>query len=291
MGETYCGKSCLDCVSKEALNCPGCRLGPGKAGQNDCDLAQCCRTRGHSSCLDCNFKIRCDKYARREFAPEDRRRRLKRRNAEQDRVGEVAKFTPMIARWMRILLWLVVPSTIASVFTNDTMRQILPILYIPGTILQFASNLVYCFVLFAMSQLENRYRKAGICTLIGVGISLLNTLCAGVPGVASLYSVLLLPSIILTFVTVYQECFAHSEMMAEVDIYVSNKWVMLWKAYLIGYLLVFGSIILLILNPVIGLIAMVVGAIGIVIASIAKLVLLHQSAKQAEVYTVMANKG
>ena len=291
MGETYCGKSCLDCVSKEALNCPGCRLGPGNAVQGDCDLAHCCRSRGNGSCYDCNFKIRCDKYAKRESAPDDRQRRLKRRNAEQDRVGEVAEFTPMIARLMRILLWLTIPNAIASVFTNATMRPILPIFYVPGVILQFASNIGYCFVLFAMSQLEDRYRKAGICVLIGIGISLLTSLTAGVPGVAFLYSVLLLPSVILTFISAYQECIAHSEMMAEVDVYVSNKWVMLWKAYLIVYSLMYGSIILLILEPVLGLIAAVVGSIGIVIVSIAKLVLLHQSANQAEVYSVMAKRG
>ena len=101
--------------------------------------------------------MRCDKYARREFAPEDRRRRLKRLNSEQERVGEVAEFTPMIARWMRILLWLVIPNMIGSLLTNNTIRQLLsPVLYVPGLILQLASNIGYCFVLFSMSQLVDR---------------------------------------------------------------------------------------------------------------------------------------
>ena len=47
MAETYCGKVCRECEQKEALSCPGCKLGPGKLYGGDCELAKCCREKGN----------------------------------------------------------------------------------------------------------------------------------------------------------------------------------------------------------------------------------------------------
>ena len=290
MSKTFCGKSCEECLDKKDLNCPGCRLGPAQTNGCSCDIAQCCRSRGNESCDVCNFKVRCDKYARRNKAPSDRQLKMKRQKYELDRVDEVAEFTPLAARWMRILLWLVIPNMIGSFFTNETIRQYLPGLYIPGTILELASNIGYCFVLFRMSALLDRYRKAGICVLILNGISILSLLTANVSGAAFLYSLLIVPTIVISFVAMYQEYYAHSELLAEVDVYVSEKWITLWKGTVLAYCVTYGSILLLAFRlMLLGLIAVIVGSLGIVILSIAKLVLLHQSVKKAEVYTVMAN--
>lgn len=38
MEGTYCGKLCEECQYKEMLQCPGCKEGPGKAWNCECEL-------------------------------------------------------------------------------------------------------------------------------------------------------------------------------------------------------------------------------------------------------------
>lgn len=49
MTDTYCGKNCEECASKEALNCPGCKSGPGSAWSGDCEIAKCRKDKGHET--------------------------------------------------------------------------------------------------------------------------------------------------------------------------------------------------------------------------------------------------
>ena len=60
MSNTYCGKNCNECTLKEELNCPGCLAGPGAMG-GGCELAACCRTKGHENCSTCGFRVNCEK--------------------------------------------------------------------------------------------------------------------------------------------------------------------------------------------------------------------------------------
>ena len=56
MAETYCGKSCVECPRKEELSCPGCKMGPGKQFNGQCELAKCARDKGHETCESCIFR-------------------------------------------------------------------------------------------------------------------------------------------------------------------------------------------------------------------------------------------
>jgi len=284
MAQTFCGKTCTDCVHKEALNCPGCRVGPGRSIHGECDMAQCCRSRGHETCETCNIHVRCGKYIRREQAPLDR---LKRMNAEQERIAETARATPQIARWMRILLWLVIPSEIGGLLTNQTISNLLPGFYIPGMILMFGSSIAYCAVLFVISKLEERYRKAGIFMLIGIVISAVANLAGDMQAVALLFGI---PAIVISLMSAYQELHAHSDVMADVDRHISESWLTLWKFHLIVYGLLYGSVILMILSVLLGIVALIGGALGTLIVGVVKLILLNQSSKHAKIFTVMAQE-
>jgi hypothetical protein len=58
MAETYCGKTCTSCIQKEALNCPGCKVGPGRQYSGECALAKCCRNKKHQEELSGDFACR-----------------------------------------------------------------------------------------------------------------------------------------------------------------------------------------------------------------------------------------
>ena len=87
MAETYCGKTCSECRSKEELNCPGCKYGPGREIHGDCKLARCCRTKGHEVCDTCSHYTTCGTFRGRARIPEDRISSLKR---EADRKARLA---------------------------------------------------------------------------------------------------------------------------------------------------------------------------------------------------------
>ena len=76
MSETYCGKNCVECTQKDALNCPGCKTGPGRQFGGDCELAICVRSKGHETCETCGFKGNCGTLRGRDHIPDYRIRKI-----------------------------------------------------------------------------------------------------------------------------------------------------------------------------------------------------------------------
>ena len=93
MAETYCGKTCSECAMKEELNCPGCKLEPGRPITGDCALARCCREKGHNTCDTCNIHGNCNTYYIRHQMPQ---RRQKDRKLEQERQAAIARKAPLL---------------------------------------------------------------------------------------------------------------------------------------------------------------------------------------------------
>lgn len=283
MAETFCGKSCADCLTKKELNCPGCRFGPGRSISGECDLAQCCRSRGHETCGSCSFKVRCGKYMRKEKAPDDRLRRM---NAEKERIAENARRAPTVARWMSVLFWLVIPSLIGSLFTSDTTQNWIPGFYIPALLLQYGSSIIYGVVLLMLSKLENGYRTAGILMLISPIVSILMLFIGSMDAAATLF-IFTIPMLIVQLIAIYLEFHAHADIMSDMDDNLSNLWLGLWKWTIGMYALTFGSLIVMVINPVLGVIAMLAGLVGTVGVGIIKEVLLFKSARAAKQYAII----
>ena len=102
MARTYCGKSCDECSYKEELSCPGCLAGPGKPFYAECDLAQCCQIKCHESCETCSIQPHCGKLRGKERIPEQR---IRNRQAEAEHLASVRSRTPVLAKWLWLLLW------------------------------------------------------------------------------------------------------------------------------------------------------------------------------------------
>ena len=128
MSETYCGKTCEGCKHKESLNCPGCKAGPGRQHSGDCELAQCCRSKGHERCETCGFNINCGTLRGRESVPEHRRWKIEADAEWKERLTRRAK---ILGKWLWLLFWLVIPSTVAGVLTNEAVVERIPSFYVP----------------------------------------------------------------------------------------------------------------------------------------------------------------
>jgi hypothetical protein len=273
MAETYCGKTCLECGQKEILNCPGCKLGPGKQYGGDCELAKCCRAKGHQECSSCSFKGNCGTLRGKDRMPEYR---IKRIEAERCRLAAIAKRAPILGRWLWILFWLIIPSSIAALLTNNTIAAAAPSVFAFGQLLSVICSFAYGFILIRLNSEEERYRTAGICELVGGLIVALTYIFGGSPIWALLTAI---PSAIFLLVGEYNEFMAHATVLTGLDNESAEKWCLLWKWYIGVYGATLGSLLLMIIIPLLGALVAMAALLGLLVISILKLVYLYRTAK------------
>lgn len=275
MTETYCGKTCGECPQKETLSCPGCKTGPGRQLGGDCQLAKCVREKGHETCDTCGFQGNCLTLRCRNQMPEDR---LKKIQAEEIRKADIAKRAPVLGKWLWILFWLVIPSTIGSFMTNNTIQEILPGLYVPGQVINTVCSLAYGGILLKLGSVEGGYRTAGICYLITGGLGVLTALLGGIGVTAGWILFFSIPAAIVSLVGEFNTYLAHSIVLTGVDNELSEKWTNLWKWNIGLFLGIFGCIVVMMILPLLGAIAILAAAVGLLVVSILKLVYLYRTA-------------
>ncbi len=278
MGETYCGKNCGDCSYRSESDCSGCKSGPGSRWHGECELADCCRDKGHVDCSTCTNQNSCSIFRSRDNMPE--KRRMKREAQARER-EEIIGRSHFLGKWLWILFWLLIPGLIAGVMTNETVVSLWPLLYLPGRILDVFSNLAYGIILLIMAAECYSYRTAGICTFIGLGCLIVSDLisaagsAAGANPLSVLFAVL---GAIIGLIGDYDEYKGHETVLYNVDNELSDKWMALWKWYLIALALLLGSIILVLFSAFLGILAALAGAIAALVVSIMKWVYLYRTA-------------
>ena len=283
MAETYCGKTCAECSKREELNCQGCKAGPGRQFGGDCELAKCVRDKGHETCETCGFKGNCGTLRSRESMPDYRIRKIE---SEKMRKAAIAKRAPVLGKWLWIIFWLVIPSSIGSIMSHETTAKILPGLFMPGQIINAICSLIYGAILLKLGSEEDRYRTAGICALIAGTSSALAAMINGGSDGATWILIFTIPAAIVALVGEYNEYMAHSAVLSGVDNELSEKWEVLWKWYIGLFLGMFGCIIVMLIIPILGAIAILGCAIGTIVVSILKLVYLYRTAKIFREYPV-----
>lgn len=283
MAETYCGKTCAECTQKELLNCQGCKAGPGRQFGGDCELAQCVRGKGHETCGTCGFKGNCGTRRSRENMPDYRRRKIE---AEEQRKAAVAKRAPILGKWLWILFWLIIPSTIGSLMTHETVVEFAPALYIPGQVLNAMVSVAYGLILVKLASEEDRYRTAGICALVAGGVSILIAVISRAAENPTWTLLVSIPAAVVSFVGEYNEYMAHSTVLTGVDNELSEKWEKLWKWYIGLFCAMIGSILVMLIIPILGALVILAAAIGTIVVSIMKLVYLYRTAKIFREYPV-----
>ena len=273
MAETYCGKTCAECSTKDTLNCPGCKAGPGMSVGGSCELARCARSRGHAACERCNFQAHCGTLRSRDKIPEQRRLKAQ---IEEARLADIAKRAPILKRWLWVLFWLIIPNTLASVITNTTVTNRFPALYMPGLILGTGCTIVYGVVLLLLSGQHDRYRTAGICRLISGAINLVSVFAQNSAPIVLILSV---AAAIAVIIGTYQEFSAHSTVLTGADNALSDLWSSLWKWYIGSIAAILGSIVLTPISPVLGMLVLLAASIVSLIVGIVNLVFLYNTAK------------
>lgn len=273
MAETYCGKSCESCEHKEAMHCPGCRLGPGRTGTNNCELAACCRGKGHESCETCIFRGNCATLRNCGTMP-DRRRRSQEEDAERN--AAIARNAPLMGKWVWCVFWLLVPNSVGALLV--TLGEGTP-LYWLGKALQLGCAVAYCVMLLNLTPVSPRFKTAAVCALIAnVGNSMVDIFLS-VPSRMGLQLLFLLPLLPLSLVAEYNEYNGYAHTLESCQPERAQKWRNLWHLT-VAYLCVMGgSILLIFLSPILGALLLLGGTIFALVVGILKYVYLYRTAK------------
>ena len=163
--------------------------------------------------------------------------------------------------------------------TEEHIVGWIPALFLPGQILNLLCLAAYGIVLLKISPENERYRTAGICSIVSGGVGTLVELLSGGSEASAWTLVFILPVAIVSLVGTYHEYTGHSEVLSDIDANLSEKWEKLWKWFLWSLLGMLGSVLVMLIAPILGLIVFLVAAVGTIIVSILTLVYLYRTAK------------
>ena len=189
-----------------------------------------------------------------------------------------------LGKWLGILFWLVIPGIAGSVLSNQAVVSWLPFLYLPGRIIGMATLCVYGYMLLKLSSESSRYRMAAICCLASAAVDAGSFAIPEGFFMAPLIGLLTVPVLILALYGEYSEYMGHSEILRTLDEGMSVKWKRLWRWYMYSLGVMIGSVLLVMLGPVLGITALLVGTVGALIVGVIKLTYLYRTAKMFREY-------
>lgn len=285
MEESYCGRSCRECTKKELIRCYGCKTETINHLGNDCELAKCAYEKGLDSCRMCENKGSCNGLRTRAEMPNYQSRESRNvyliNKEEEKRKALLARRAPLLGKWLWILFWL----PILSLGTSFLKVIPSPSLHILGTVVGVLFGIARGIILIKISSEERRYLIAGIYALISVVADKILLIVDSSNNI--LLTLLIVPPIVIVgYVGMYQEFMAHAAVLENVDWDLSDKWEKLWKWYIGLIIGVVGSVLIVVLVPVLGLLVLLAGAIGIVVCGILSWVYLYRTAKVFRTYEV-----
>ncbi|MBQ7779370.1 MAG: DUF3795 domain-containing protein [Clostridia bacterium] len=273
MAETYCGKLCENCKQKEQLNCPGCRLGPGRQVTGDCQIARCCRSKNHETCRSCSSQGYCDlkKNNGVEY-------RLQQKAVQEERRAALGDHAAVMGKWMRLLVLLIIPDLLSMVLTSSLVTSVFPVLQTVGQVLSMAAGLAYGGILLRLGSQNRHYRIAGILSLSGAVAAVLIFFLPAALGTAILALLLSMALLAVDMAAQLQELDAHAEAVRELDPDLCAKWLDLRKWTLIVYVGLLGSS-LFALVPLLGLLVLLMATVGVIVIAWRKLDCLFKTEK------------
>lgn len=183
----------------------------------------------------------------------------------------------VLGKWMWILFWLIIPSAIAGVLGKENLFGKESAVYVFGTILSTAVGILYGVILLQMKSVEEKYRMAGIFSIVSAVLAML---LERIPMENPLAVMLIgLLALVLGLVAKYYEFHSHGAVLQNVDLAFSQKWLTLWKWYCIMICGLIVSTLLVFVSILLAALLLIVFAIGTFVVAIVQLVYLYKMAK------------
>ena len=197
----------------------------------------------------------------------------------------------VLAGRLKVLLWLVVPGTIAGFLSDEALAAHWPDLASLGEILGILCSVVYGLLLLSLARVNGGYRAAGACTLFVVAAGVIVQVLGGSGDPhnveRSIALILTFLSGVAALVGEYTECTSHAEVLEPVDMALSQRWRRLMKWYVGLFLGTFAGILVALFSQWLGLLVMTASTVGSLVVAILKLVYLWRTARTFREYEEM----
>lgn len=279
MTETFCGKDCDLCQVKLSEACRGCKEGPGRRFGGDCPIADCCREKYHANCDTCQEATSCTKRQQKDQMPQIRIAEAAEKEEKEVQKREKAK---VLGKWLWILFWLLIASLITGLLSQDSLSQVSPRIYFIGTVSGIAIKVIYCLILLRLRHVEEKYGKAGICSIISALLAVVVLLV--VENSIALALIMLLVATAIGLAVDYFFFYGNAAVLEDFDLEFSEKWKKLWTWNLICIGGMTAGICLMFLGSI-GAILVIVGGPGVFVIGIMQLVYLYRMAVLFKEYT------
>lgn len=227
--ESFCQKDCHICPRREALGCMGCRPKYDAPGYPGCDIAQCCKAKGHANCGTCQFSGTCDKLSRRDSMPDEKPRNLRRAAELKDKQIARAAF---LGRWLWALFWLIIPSILGAILLTEPVLNLFPDLLWVGIGLQIMTVLSSCGIQLLISRYSRHFRN-GVWFALPSYCVLLPFLFLSLETKGHVIAALLLCalSVFLSMLSIRQQIAGYREILAGVDDALAKKYSRLQSSF------------------------------------------------------------
>lgn len=185
----------------------------------------------------------------------------------------ITRRAQMLGKWLWLLFLLIIPSVVADVAIN-----VIPSLSFIGEIISVCVSLTYALILLKLSFESKYYRAAGFCVLVTTIGNAVVTFAFG-EATESIWTLLItLPIMVVSIVGEYHEYNAHGEVLYGIDSDLQMKWHKLWSLYVGTMVGMLAGLVVTFVIPLLGLVVVLVAAIGTIVVGILKLVYLYRTA-------------
>lgn len=263
--KNYCGKDCETCAVREAEQCPGCRH---IADFGECEIASCCKDKGHESCSTCTQRTWCPTVRKAVSMPKYRREKAEAEAETNRRNREIAG---LMVKWCVPLFWILL--ILEGIGLVETLFEKLSAIML---VFHGASELLYlleAFFLYKMRPAADRYGKAALFTMLTAVFSGISGFLSSGDTAQILTILIALPGAIFSYLAVYHTYNAHSDAVTDADGELAEKWEKLWKWTI--YALV-GMFLAVPVAALLGILGLLLLMIATVVCGVLKLVYLHR---------------
>ena len=276
MANTYCGKSCETCSSKEKLNCSGCKTGRGNYMTGICEIAACCRAEACNKCTECSMVDDCKLFASSGQSSETRLSRTSEESIVTDYDLKKARF---LGDRIFILFCLSLASFILP-FLKIAVAFIHPSLYLFMSLVGLGLQIALIVLYFIIGKYEDNFRYVFWLNIAAIVNSVLSIFFAE----TALEFLFTLASLAIVLAYISCEAKGFAAILMNVDIYLSEKWdnyLSLFKKGVIATIITAVSLIVLIFVPcllIVGYLAIIALSIFLIVLLIVRLVYIAQTA-------------
>lgn len=264
----YCGKDCENCSVREAEPCPGCRH---FAEDGACEIASCCREKGHENCQTCTQRTWCPTVRTAASMHQYRKEKAEAERARAQRTRETAA---IMVRWCVPLFWIILLLEAVGLLGDLFEHAVVLSMILNG--IYILLYLLEAFCLLKMRSVSDRYGNAALFILFSSAFSGISMLLSGMEGSPILGILIGLPGSVLSYLAIYHTYNAHSDAVVDADGELAEKWEKLWKWTIYALVGMFLAVPVSSLLGLIGLLLLLAAMIAAVVCGVLNLIYLHR---------------